>query len=105
MGEERALADAKIAEEAKKREEADRENMERLKKEQEELKQQLEKSKTYKVKVINPEREARRLRRQTMVANVLSTKQKHLEQLKALKLSDDFRDLVAGTGLANDESM
>ena len=33
MGEERALADAKIAEEAKKREEADRENMERLKKE------------------------------------------------------------------------
>ena len=40
-----------------------------------------------------------------MIANVLSTKQKHHEQLKALKLSDDFRELVAGTGLANDESM
>ena len=33
MGEERALADAKIAEESKRREEQDRENMERLKKE------------------------------------------------------------------------
>ena len=68
--------------------------MEVLRKEQEELKNQLEKTKTYAVKVINPEKEARRLRRQTMVANVLSSKQKHLEQLKALKLSADFKDIV-----------
>ena len=105
MGAQRALADARIAEEARKREELDREKMEALKKEQQDLKNQLENSKTYKVKVISPEKEARRLRRQTMVASVLSSKQKHLEQLKQLKLSDDFKDIVAGTSLADESAM
>ena len=39
MGEERAIADAKIALESKKREEQEKENMERLLKEQQELKE------------------------------------------------------------------
>lgn len=63
MGNEKAIADKKLAEETRKREELEKENMERLLQEQQELRDQIEKNKTYKVKMRNPEKEARKQRR------------------------------------------
>ena len=105
MGKEKAIAESRLAKAAKEREKQTQENYERLQQEKKRLQDELDKNKTVRVSLKNPERELRRQRRQTMIAQVIETKQHHLEEIKNLPLSHEYRTIIKGTGLDNEEAM
>ena len=55
--------------------------------------------------MINPEREARKQRRMTVMAGFMSQKQNQHEGLKKMAVSAEFKALIAGTALESPEAL